>query len=136
GIVGGITPSGIFVFRAKEPLTPLLKILAGGTPPLRGALALRFPPGWTTLTGVMEFPSIGMAEAFIAKLRARLASALAASPMKNYPWLAVLHPLSIHPEGRNVYIQWAARLEIFNTLLTATRPLLSRLRAELAGLTP
>ncbi len=129
---GGVSPALLLVTRDRAPFTKLLKALGGASTPLRGGLVVRFPARWATVMGILEFATVGAAEAFVGALRARLVAALSRPGAARFPWVSILTPLSVHPEGRKVYIQWAARRATFDDALASTRHLLELMRRKLA----
>lgn len=77
------------------------------SPPLRGSLMFVRSRGWVIFRMQLAFADTATAEKAVEQTRDALISAVHSGLYPRMDWKAILSPLSVHPEGAALWMQWS-----------------------------
>ncbi len=112
-------PAFALWFVRSERIDRFLKPLYP-SPPLRGALEFVRTGGWIVFRMQLAFSDAATAEKAVVQTRDGIIAAMASGRYPRMDWKAALEPLTVHPEGAILWVQWSLpesrALDLWNRL--------------------
>ena len=85
--------------------------------PDKAGMFVRFPYGWIVVKIILYFDTPRKADDFVNYIQKAIFRFYANPILKELPWKEIITPLTVHSEGKNVYLQWNTKLPRFYSVL-------------------